>query len=324
MRRGIWCGLLCALGFLPPAAMAQGLGAAAPTLDEVLVRVHENFEHYLALLPNLFAEEHLVSSVSAHDGGGVDANFSSTTDSVFRLRRAEDDKTMVRFVEERQILSVNHRPAPPGQTLTGPELVTGAFSYGASFLSPALKRCYDYRLSAGRLPDKAPGLVVEYSLKRSISDGILCPVAEPNSGRAWIDPATMQVVRLEQKRPRHVLEPESYNSLLALNFASVGAGTVAASQVTVTANGAAVAMPTGGPAGMEAGAGALGTWSWSIRYAPVVLNGKSFWLPVTVTSTTSTNSGRLIVWNFRTEYSGYHLLTVTTTIVPESGVVGTR
>jgi hypothetical protein len=54
----------------------------------------------------------------------------------------------------------------------------------------------------------------------------------------------------------------------------------------------------------------------------VVLNGKTFWLPATVSSTTSTNSGRLIVWSFATKYSGYHLLTVTTTIVPGGGVVG--
>ena len=238
--------------------------------------------------------------------------YGSTTDSIFRLKR-DPDGSFVRLIETRQIMSVDHRPVPPNLTLTSRDVVTGAFGYGASFLSPELKRCYDYHLLPSRRLNNATVLVVDYVLKRSLPADILCPVSEPNSGRAFIDPVSMQVVRFEQKRPRHELEPGTYDSLLGLNFASIGSGSVAASQVRL---GGAASLPTGGPAALSIAPGTLGTWSWAINYAPVVIDNKTFWLPKSIDSTTRTNLGRLIIWTFVSKYSNYHLLTVTSKILP--------
>ena len=150
----------------------------------------------------------------------------------------------------------------------------------------------------------------------SLPADILCPVSEPNSGRAFIDPVSMQVVRLEQKRPRHELELGTYSSLLADNFGSVASGSPAASQVSINVNGVSTPMPSG-DMGLRVAPGTL--WDVDVghqRYAPVVIDNKTFWLPTTITSTTATNTGPLIVWNFNTKYSNYHLLTVTSKILP--------
>ena len=273
--------LSCLLFALPSQAHTQQPTQQQPTLDQVLTRVHENFEAYLVSVPNLFADEHLVSSFSARDEQSGRAGTNSTIDSVFRLKRSDDDDdTPIILVESRQIKSVDHRPPAPDQSLTGPVILANAFSAAASFLSPDLERCYDYRLQPSRRLNNATALVIEYALKPSLPAGTRCPVFEENKGRAFIDPVSMQIVRLEQKRPHHELTsgaPGSWN---------------------------------------EVTPGTLGTWSWSIDYAPVSISNKSFWLPKTISSSTSTNTGRLINWSFVATYSNYHLLTVTSTILP--------
>ena len=59
------------LGFvlMPPILCSAQQAAApepSPSLDQILTRVHENFRAYLSSLPNLFADQHLASSMSAH------------------------------------------------------------------------------------------------------------------------------------------------------------------------------------------------------------------------------------------------------------------
>jgi hypothetical protein len=120
-------------------------------------------------------------------------------------------------------------------------------------------------------------LVIEYALKPSLPASAGCPVREETKGRAFIDPSSMQIVRLEQQRPQHI-----------------------------EAVGLTVA------------------WSWSVDYAPVVLDGKPFWLPKTIHSQASTISGSRHEWNFLANYSHYHLMTVTSTILPASADAARR
>ncbi len=142
-----------------------------------------------------------------------------------------------------------------------------------------MKDCYDYRL----LPNKrhnpevtmlflhADVLVLEYALKSPLPAAAQCPVREQTRGRAFIDPSSMQIVRLEQQRPRHDED-----------------------------SGLAVA------------------WSWSIDYARVIMDGKPFWLPKTISSKASSLDGGRFKWSFLATYSNYHLMTVTSTILPAS------
>ncbi len=302
---------------LPPTVAQQPVAPLADQspLDQILARVHENFEAYLAAIPSIFADEHLVSSMSAHDEGEGHIGLNAATDSIFRLSRNDAENRPVHLDESREIRTLDKHPVPPGQLLTGPVVILGAFGYGSSFLSPDLKRCYDYRLLTNQRLHGASVLVVEYALKPSVPTGYLCPIAEQNAGRAFLDPASMQVVRIEQKRPRHELESGTYNSLIEAHSGSVGNGWLAASQMSGSLGAMAVAMAPDNPGAVTIPSGTLGVWSWSIDYAPVTLDGKSFWLPKTITSNTATSTGRLINWSFVANYSNYHLLNVHSTIL---------
>ncbi len=168
-------------------------------------------------------------------------------------------------------------PAAKDQSLAGPAILIGAFSRAPNVFSPEFKDCYEYRL----LPNMRhkPGeailflhadvLVLEYALKSPLPAGIQCPVREQTTGRAFIDPSSMQIVRLEQQRPRH-----------------------------------------------DEGSGPPIAWSWSIDYARVMMDGKYFWLPKTISSKASSLDGRRFKWSFLATYSNYHLMTVTSTILP--------
>jgi hypothetical protein len=273
-----------------PIEQAVTPSAYDPATDQLLLRVWDNFAGYLSSIPNFFADEHVVSTLTTaysslskqgvHDSE-MDSTIDSTTDSTFRLKRFSADGKTVDLVESREVKYVDHHAAAKDQSLTGPAILIGAFSHAPNVLSPELKDCYDYRL----LPNRRhkPGgailflhndvLVLEYSLKSPLPVGAQCPVREQTTGRAFIDPSYMQIVRLEQQRPRH-----------------------------------------------DEGSGRSVAWSWSIDYAQVTMDGKHFWLPKTISSKASSLDGGRIKWSFLATYGNYHLMTVTSTIVPAANI----
>jgi VWFA-related protein len=272
---------------LPAPALQPGTPSASdPATARLLVRVWDNFVQSLSSLPNVFADEHVVSSVSAPysnpSKSGVydselESTIDSTIDSIFRLKRFSADGKTADLVESREIKYVDHQPAAKGQSLAGPAILVGAFSRAPNVFSPEFKDCYEYRL----LPNMRhkPGdailfhadvLVLEYALRSPLPAGIQCPVREQTTGRAFIDPSSMQIVRLEQQWPRHHNEGSKF--------------------------------PV--------------SWSWYIDYARVVMDGKPFWLPKTIFSKASSLDGGRFKWSFLATYGNYHLMTVTSTILP--------
>jgi hypothetical protein len=65
------------------SALAQM--AATPTLDEILLRLEGNLNHYDEQVPNFFCDEHVVSLIYGQK------HRSTVTDSVFRVTRALSD-----------------------------------------------------------------------------------------------------------------------------------------------------------------------------------------------------------------------------------------
>jgi hypothetical protein len=59
-----------------------------------------------------------------------------------------------------------------------------------------------------------------------------------------------------------------------------------------------------------------GTWKWAVDYAPVELDGQTFWLPKTISSRTATNHPPTVVWTFVANYRNYHLLAVKSKMLP--------
>ncbi len=265
-----------------PAPIQQAVtrSASDPATDEVLRRVWDNFVQSLSSLPNVFADEHVVSSLTTAKNGVHDSETDSTTDatidSIFRLKRVSTDGKTAELVESREIKSVDHQPAAKNQTLAGPAILIGAFSHAPNVFSPQVRDCYDYRLLPNKRhnPDVAmlfhhsDVLVLEYALRSPVPDE--CPVGEQTMGRAYVDPSSIQIVRLEQQWPRRQNEGSRF--------------------------------PV--------------SWTWSIDYARVMMDRKPFWLPKTISSKASSLDGGRFKWSFLATYSNYHLMTVTSTILP--------
>jgi VWFA-related protein len=270
-----------------PIQQAVTRSASDSATDELVLRVWDNYVEYLSSIPNVFADEHVVSSLTTasynspskqgvHDSE-MTSTVDSTTDSIFRLKRFSADGKTTDLIESREVKYVNGHAAAKDQSLTGPAILIGAFSRAPNILSPELKDCYDYRLlpSMRHKPGEAllflhaNVLVLEYALKSPLPTGAQCPVSEQTIGRAFIDPSSMQIVRLEQQRPRH-----------------------------------------------DEGSGRPVAWSWSIDYARVIMDGKHFWLPKTISSKSSSLDGGRFKWSFLATYGNYHLMTVTSTILP--------
>jgi VWFA-related protein len=271
-----------------PIQQTDTRSASDPATDEILLRVWDNFAGYLSSIPNVFADEHVVSSVttayndpskSGVHNSELDSTITSVIDSIFRLKRVSTDGKTADLVESREIKYVDHHDAAKGQSLAGPAILIGAFSHAPNVLSPQLKDCYDYHVlpNMRHNPDVAAlflhahVLVLEYALKPSPPAGAQCPVREQTTGRVFIDPSSMQIVRLEQQRPRH-----------------------------------------------DEGAAHPIAWSWTIDYARVTMDGKNFWLPRTISSKASSLDGGRYKWSFLASYGNYHLMTVTSTILPAS------
>jgi hypothetical protein len=87
----------------------------------------------------------------------------------------------------------------------GPAVFTGAFSYAPTFLLPQFKDCYGYKLLPSRRIDHAEVQVIEYVLNPRSTGGSSCPLHEQIKGRAFIDPQSMQLVKIEEQRPHHAL-----------------------------------------------------------------------------------------------------------------------
>jgi VWFA-related protein len=268
-----------------PVQQAVTRSASDPVTNELLLRVWANYAAYLSSIPNVFADEHVVSSMTTarqgiHDNE-TDSAIDSITDSIFQLKRFSADGKTADLVESREVKYVNNQAATKDQSLTGPAILVGAFTRAPNFFSPELKNCYDYHL----LPNmrRKPGdsllflhgdvLVLEYALKSPLPAGAQCPESEQITGRAFIDPSSMQIVRIEQQRPHH-----------------------------------------------DEGSGRPVNWSWSIDYARVTMDGKHFWLPKTISSKSS-SLDRRYKWSFLATYSNYHLMTVTSTILPAANTL---
>ena len=61
-----------------------------------------------------------------------------------------------------------------------------------------------------------------------------------------------------------------------------------------------------------------GEWVVSVDYAPVTLDGKSFWMPTAINSrvTSDPNTFHSQTWIFKARYSNYHRLQVSSRVLP--------
>lgn len=241
------------------------------TLKSILDRLDGNLSYYDTRLPSLFCDEHVVSSQVAP--GMRDVN--TIADSVFRLKRTPQPDHTVSLVESREIQLVDGKP-PTSQAHYEPTMLSGAFEGGLAVVSRSQQACMSYSLQRTRRGRSSEPYIVRFATFLTPQNSAGCLLQENSSGRAFIDPVSLQVTRLELTTPHHVII-------------------------------------SGGPFISPI----KGRRDLSVDYAPVLLDGETFWMPSTITMRNVSGSGtfHMMIWSYRATYRNYHLMEVTSRIL---------
>jgi hypothetical protein len=263
--------LVSRLVLLAYAIPLQAQQSKAPTRDEILQQLETNLDQYDARIPSLFCDEHIVSQVTP---GQRDEN--TVTDSVFRLKRVVAHDHSTSLDESREVKTVNGQPAK-SQDLAGPSILSGVFEGALAVVSRSQTACMNYTLERPSKRDPAAPYVIRFASVITPQNSAKCLLQEEGKGRAFIDPASMQITRMELTTPHHTIIPGSaYTSrimgewLLAVDYAPVALG---------------------------------GQTFW----LPAAITSRA---------TSGSGTFHQIVWTYRATYRNFHKLEVTSRIVP--------
>jgi hypothetical protein len=240
---------------LSPGMCAQK--AKGPTLEDILQRLEENLNHYDTMVPSFICDEHVVSQVVPGQG-----NPDTVTNSVFRLKRTPNPDHTTTLVELRDIKDVDGKP-PASWDVGGPTLLSGAFEGGLAVVSLTQTSCTNYTLQ--KISKKRPNApyVVRFATLLTPENTATCLLQEESTGRAVIDPASMQITHLELKTPRHIIIPEDRSA-----SAVVGTRYISVDYVPVLLGGERFWMPSmiGMHSTSETGTFHKSAWSFAASY----------------------------------------------------------
>ena len=187
--------LLPALLFILPLPAWQ----QPVTLEEVLKRVQKNVAQFEASLPDFVCSENITSSKLSGETVSKETVIESTFTGV--QKKGKDGK--MEYVETRELTAVDGKKAKKGQKPKGPFLLGGGFSAVLSTTFNAQMATFrNYRLEPAESLDGKKAIVVAFSSKEG-QTGIgayfnRTTFLVNDSGKAWVDPESMQVVRLER------------------------------------------------------------------------------------------------------------------------------
>ena len=178
--------------------------------------------------------------------------------------------------ESREIIAIDGKPAN-GRDIDAPTTFSGAFSGGLALVSKAPEACMRYTLEPVR-----PGrpIIVRFASVPAAQRPKHCILDDDGSGQVTIDPASMQIAKIEIKVPHHVLIPRTKDGHTAPPIDT--------------------------------------RWDVQVDYKPVMLNARTFWLPVRISSVSSAEQA---AWSFIATYSNYHLLEVHSRVLLPTDVV---
>jgi hypothetical protein len=277
-------------------------------LDSILQQLDANLREYETGVPSFFCKEHALSELEL--GSDTSTYRRTVADSTFRVHRASDPGQPVQLEESRIVNTIDGKPqtsdTAQGETIKidSPIAVFGVFSNALKMVSTSSKSCFQYRLQPPRKNNNAP-IVIDFSSLPAKDRDTDCQYVEKTSGKVLIDPASMRVVHLETRTTGH-----------------------------------------------EILSGIHGDWDWTIDYSRIALNGKIFWLPSSIRSTAITEpinvtpdnaptanvaargttpysnkppsttmaSRGAATYHLLETFTGYHLLTVESRIVPVTPV----
>ena len=260
--------LVAFLGFstaLYPQQVSQ------PTLEQILQRLEANLRHYDAAVPSLFCDEHAISQVWPGARGE-----NTITDSVFRLMRIGKPDHTSTLVESREIQKVDGKPAT-SQYIDGPTMLSGAFEGGLAVVSLSQGVCMRYALEPRKRDRPSGPYIVRFATDLGPRNSDTCLFQENSTGRAFIDPAAMQITHMELTTPRHVIIPEGADT-----SAVVGKRVITVDYAPLLLGGETFWMPT----------------------------------TITMRATSGSGTFHMIAWSFRATYRNFHKLEVTSRILP--------
>jgi hypothetical protein len=183
-----------------------------PALDEILLRLESNLDHYDKQVPNFFCNEHVVSSLSYGQ-----KRQSTSTDSVFRVVRASSGV----LTESREIKAVNGTPAN-GEHVGGPAILSGVFKGGLDAVSLRQKACMSYTLQPIEPGHSDEPYIIQFTTLPNTQRRSECVLREEGAGRVFIDPITTQVTRMELRVPSHVINPGEVGVwYISINYAPI-------------------------------------------------------------------------------------------------------
>ena len=181
--------------FAAPLHLALGQSAPSPTLNEILLRLESNLDHYYKDVPNFFCHEHVASSMTY-----AKRVQSTVTDSVFRVVRAPSGT----LTESHDIQAINGTPAR-GEQVRGPTIVSGVFTGSLDTVSLSQNACMSYTLQPIDPEHPNQPYVIQFTTLPNTKQRPECALKEEGSGRVLVDPTTMQVTRLELRAPNHMI-----------------------------------------------------------------------------------------------------------------------
>jgi hypothetical protein len=262
--------LVALLGF-SSALCAQR--AKVPTLGEILERLEANLNHYDASVPSLFCDEHVVSSQV--NPGTRDQN---TTDSVFRLKRTPKLDRATSFVESREIEYVDGKPAT-SQHIYAPTTLSGAFEGGLAVVSRNQSACMSYSLK--RIDKDRPTelYIVRFATVLTRQNSADCLLQENSKGRAFIDPASLQITHLELSTPHHVIVPGG-----SFTAPVIGRRDLSIDYAPVLIGGETFWMPSA----------------------------------ITMRNVSGAGTFHMTIWSYKATYHNYHKMEITSRILPGS------
>jgi hypothetical protein len=143
------------------------------------------------------SNEHVVSSLSY-----AKKHQSTVTDSVFRVVRTSSGT----LTESHEIQAVNDTPAK-GEHVDGPTSLSGVFTGGLDAVSLRQSACMSYTLQPIDPGHPNEPYVIQFTTLPNTQRRSDCVLKEEGAGRVFVDPATMQVTRMELRAPNHTINP---------------------------------------------------------------------------------------------------------------------
>jgi len=205
------------LGLLHLALCCASPAQSTPKLGQILPRIQEHVKEFESSLPDFICDEKITSKELM---GGTTIH-ETDIDSTYRGTQNRDknpDGKYEPFTEWRDIQTIDGRPAPKGQQLTGPFLFGGGFSsILVEIFSPENFRYFNYKVIGTDRVDGKAAVVLKFETKKD-QNALLhrelfgTQYVMKGSGKAWIDPDYMNVLRLELQ----YLDPPMPEGVLSL------------------------------------------------------------------------------------------------------------